>query len=396
MEAVDRPEDVARALDVARRSITVLRNEGGVLPLHADQPLRILHLVLSSDARNDAITGIPEAELAARRIPTQTFVLGPEVAPDTASRIVAAAPGFTHVIASAFVRVSAYKGNADMAESHARLLRDLQAAGRPVVLVSFGSPYLLRQVPSVSAYVSAYGGADSSQRAAVAALFGEYPVSGKVPVSLPGLLCIRRRAPDPEARDDAARGRAGEAGFRPDGLAEVDRVVEAAVAARAFPGAVLAVGKDGAARAPAALRPSLLRRRARRARGHDVRPGQPHQGHRHDHHGHDPGGRGQARHQQARLRVPARVPRRGQGQGHGLAPPDPLVGRRLVGAPLQGAEGQGRLPQARPGHGPRLRAGHEVRLQRSWASSSWARSWSAWPDRTSTRSRARGCSGRWA
>jgi CubicO group peptidase (beta-lactamase class C family) len=36
-----------------------------------------------------------------------------------------------------------------------------------------------------------------------------------------------------------------EAGFRPDGLQEVDRVVEAAVSAHAFPGAVLAVGKDG-------------------------------------------------------------------------------------------------------------------------------------------------------
>ncbi|HEU0094065.1 MAG TPA: glycoside hydrolase family 3 N-terminal domain-containing protein, partial [Vicinamibacteria bacterium] len=190
MEAVDRPEDVAHALEVARRSITVLRNEGGVLPLHAEQALRVLHLVLSSDARNDAIAGIPEAELAARRIATQTFVLGPEVSPETASRILAAAPGFTHVIASAFVRVSAYKGNADMAEGHARLLRDLQAAGRPVVLISFGSPYLLRQVPSVSAYVSAYGGADSSQRAAIAAVFGEYPVSGKVPVSLPGFYAF--------------------------------------------------------------------------------------------------------------------------------------------------------------------------------------------------------------
>ena len=35
------------------------------------------------------------------------------------------------------------------------------------------------------------------------------------------------------------------AGFRPDGMAEVDRVIEAAVAAHAFPGAVVAVGKDG-------------------------------------------------------------------------------------------------------------------------------------------------------
>ena len=245
MEAVDRPEDVARALDVARRSITVLRNEGGVLPLMAERPLRILHLVLSSDARNDAIAGIPEAELALRRIPTQTFVLGPEVAADTAARIVAAVPGYTHVIASAFVRVSAYKGNADMAESHARLLRDLQAAGRPVVLLSFGSPYLLRQVPSVSAYVSAYGGADSSQRAAVGAVFGEYPVSGKVPVSLPGFYAFGDGLQIPRHEMTLRAAAPAEAGFRPDGLAEVDRVVEAAVAAHAFPGAVLAVGKDG-------------------------------------------------------------------------------------------------------------------------------------------------------
>jgi CubicO group peptidase (beta-lactamase class C family) len=35
-------------------------------------------------------------------------------------------------------------------------------------------------------------------------------------------------------------------GFRPGGLDEVDRIIEAAVAARAFPGAVLAVGRRGA------------------------------------------------------------------------------------------------------------------------------------------------------
>jgi CubicO group peptidase (beta-lactamase class C family) len=36
-----------------------------------------------------------------------------------------------------------------------------------------------------------------------------------------------------------------QAGFRADGLAEVDRIVEAAIADRAFPGAVLAVGRHG-------------------------------------------------------------------------------------------------------------------------------------------------------
>jgi CubicO group peptidase (beta-lactamase class C family) len=40
-------------------------------------------------------------------------------------------------------------------------------------------------------------------------------------------------------------GRPEEAGFRPDGFAEADRIVDEAVSERAFPGAVVAVGKDG-------------------------------------------------------------------------------------------------------------------------------------------------------
>src|SRR5205085_6853225 len=144
-----------------------------------------------------------------------------------------------------FVRVAAYKGNTDMAESHARLLRDLQAAGRPVVLVSFGSPYLLRQVPTAAAYVCAYGAAESSQKAAIAAVLGEYPVGGKVPVSLPGFYAYGDGLAVPSNEMTLRAGTPVEAGFRPDGMAEVDRVIEAAVAAHAFPGAVVAVGKDG-------------------------------------------------------------------------------------------------------------------------------------------------------
>ena len=116
-------------IDVARRSITVLRNEGGVLPLRAEQPLRILHLVLSSDARNDADRRASRRTSwrrgASRR---RRSSLGPEVSADTAQRRSwPLASGVTHVLASAFVRVGAYKGTADMAESHARLLR---GAGR--------------------------------------------------------------------------------------------------------------------------------------------------------------------------------------------------------------------------------------------------------------------------
>jgi beta-glucosidase-like glycosyl hydrolase/CubicO group peptidase (beta-lactamase class C family) len=241
-----RPEDVERALELARRSITVVRNEGGLLPLRSEQPLRLLHLVLSSDVRNRDIQGIVEEELARRRIDAETVALGPEVADETVAELVARAGEFSHVLASAFVRVRGAKGTAEMSPSHARLLRALGAAGRPVLVVSYGSPYLLRQFPELPVYVCAYGSAESSQRAAVAALFGEYAVAGKLPVSLPGLYPYGHGLSLPRHDMTLRRARPEEVGFSSDGLGEVDRAIERAVAERAFPGAVLAVGKDGA------------------------------------------------------------------------------------------------------------------------------------------------------
>ena len=244
--SVDRPEDVERALEIARRSITVVRNEGGVLPLRAEEPLRLLHLVMSSDARNDAIQGIPEDELQDRRVAVKTISLGPEVSEETAAKIVGQAREFTHVLASCFVRVAASKGTADMSESHARLLRALREAGPPLIVVSFGSPYLLRQFPDVPVYICAYGSAESSQRAAVGALFGEYAVGGKLPVTLPGMYPYGHGLEIPK-REMTLRVAPPEAvGFRADGLAGVDAIVERAIAQKAFPGGVVAVGKDGA------------------------------------------------------------------------------------------------------------------------------------------------------
>ena len=244
--SVGRPEDVERALLIARHSITLVRNEGGVLPLAAEEPLRLLHLVMSSDARNDAIQGIPEEELQDRRVTVRTVSLGPEVSEETAARIVAEAADFTHVVASCFVRVAASKGTADMSASHARLLRALRAAGPPLIVVSFGSPYLLRQFPDVPVYLCAYGSAESSQRAAVGALFGEYAVEGRLPVTLPGMYPYGHGLEMPKREMTLRVARPDEVGFRGDGLAGVDAVMERAVAQRAFPGGVVAVGKDGA------------------------------------------------------------------------------------------------------------------------------------------------------
>jgi beta-glucosidase-like glycosyl hydrolase/CubicO group peptidase (beta-lactamase class C family) len=247
-KSVGRPSDVERALEIARQSITVVRNQKGVLPLRAEEPLRILHLVLSSDPRTDAavIQGFPEDELARRRIAHETLYLGPDVSGEKAEEVVARAAESTHVLASVFARVAAFRGTADMPDGQAALLRRLQGGAAPLVVVSFGSPYVLRQLPGATTYVCAYGWPESSQRAAVAAVLGEHAVTGKLPVTLPGLHDYGHGLDIPR-RDMTLRvARPDEVGFRPGGLAALDGVIDRALAARAFPGGVVAVGRDGA------------------------------------------------------------------------------------------------------------------------------------------------------
>jgi beta-N-acetylhexosaminidase len=67
---------------------------------------------------------------------------------------------------------------------------DTLAQRRPVVVAAFGNPYLIRQFPSVKSYMVTYGVTDDLERAAAAALFGQQPITGRVPVSLPGFFTI--------------------------------------------------------------------------------------------------------------------------------------------------------------------------------------------------------------
>ena len=63
----------------------------------------------------------------------------------------------------------------------------IEAVGpeRPMMVISFGNPYLLAALPESPGYLIAWGGHEVSQEAAVRALFGREAISGRLPVSIP-------------------------------------------------------------------------------------------------------------------------------------------------------------------------------------------------------------------
>jgi beta-N-acetylhexosaminidase len=85
-------------------------------------------------------------------------------------------------------------------------VHDLQRRPTRAVVVAFGNPYLLREIPDVPTYMIAWSGFPASQRAAARALLGTASISGRLPIAIPpvaamgaGLQRTARGAPIPGA-----------------------------------------------------------------------------------------------------------------------------------------------------------------------------------------------------
>jgi beta-N-acetylhexosaminidase len=88
---------------------------------------------------------------------------------------------------AAFASVGAYRGTVGMLGGELpHALEMLMATGKPVALIALGNPYVLRNFPTVTAYLATYSTVPPSEVAAVRALFGEINIRGKLPVTIPG------------------------------------------------------------------------------------------------------------------------------------------------------------------------------------------------------------------
>jgi CubicO group peptidase (beta-lactamase class C family) len=113
-----------------------------------------------------------------------------------------------------------------------------------VVAVSFGSPYVAQQLPVGCSYVCAYARTARTERAAAAVLLGLAPVTGRLPVTIPGVAAAgdgRSLLPGTEA----PRGRPEEEGLDGSLAERIRALLRRAIGERAFPGAVCLVARRG-------------------------------------------------------------------------------------------------------------------------------------------------------
>ncbi len=68
-----------------------------------------------------------------------------------------------------------------------KALNQLVERQTPLIGISFGNPYVLLGFPKLQTYLVAYGDMPSLQEATARALLGQIDISGRLPISLPGM-----------------------------------------------------------------------------------------------------------------------------------------------------------------------------------------------------------------
>jgi len=63
----------------------------------------------------------------------------------------------------------------------------LDSAVHRSIVLAMGNPYVVQDFPAIENYVCAFSNATVSETAAVKAIFGEIPISGHLPVTIPGI-----------------------------------------------------------------------------------------------------------------------------------------------------------------------------------------------------------------
>jgi beta-N-acetylhexosaminidase len=183
------PSHLEVADEIARKSITLIRNGKDLLPLLGTRSAQVLSV--SYRRTSDILAG----RYFNRRLrSTYPRLRSAELDQDSPASLyeglLRQARRSALVVVSTYVTAVSYSGSVAIPEDLVDFIQELDRIGVPHVVVSFGNPYLIEEFPDVQAYMLAWSGSEASQRAAAEALFGDFPITGRTPTAAPEIFDI--------------------------------------------------------------------------------------------------------------------------------------------------------------------------------------------------------------
>jgi beta-N-acetylhexosaminidase len=210
---VGKPENIAVGQQVADAAVTLVRENGQVLPLQATNKgtnptanpytqvpttaNQVVVVIFSDDVRSEMGRAFERAMKA--RIPeVHVITVDAGIAAGMADQVLAAVQQAQKVILPVYAVPTAGRAvrsatgeitnTVSLEDTSANLMRRiLQIAVPRSIVLAMGNPYIASDFPEVQNYLCTFSNATVSEASAVKALFGEIPIGGHLPVDIPGI-----------------------------------------------------------------------------------------------------------------------------------------------------------------------------------------------------------------
>ena len=172
VENIGTDESLAKADEIANKSITMVKNENNLLPMQKNQDILITGPSLGKPsylADQMADKGYNVTGYATNTSPAQAQIDEAVLRAQDADTVV----------------VTTYTANTNTAQQ--QLVSALQSTGKDIVVSAIRNPYDLMKFPEVEGYLATYGNRDVSVEALAKVLSGEVNPQGRLPVTIPDL-----------------------------------------------------------------------------------------------------------------------------------------------------------------------------------------------------------------
>lgn len=240
-EEIDERTTYRFAKEVAARSITLVRDTKKIVPLNLKKYGSIACITITNSKKMNS-GDLRFGEMLKEKVKRVSLI---EITGSSSKKdyrkALAAANRASIVLLPSFVSVRTSSNSINFSADEKAFISKVTRMKKPVVLMSFGSPYIISDFEKAGTYLCAYGNPAVSQEAMLDALLGNANIEGKLPVDIP----------ETDYENGEGLERKSKVYFSKNGedtlynFTKVETLMNNAIKDSAFPGGVVLVGYRG-------------------------------------------------------------------------------------------------------------------------------------------------------
>jgi len=185
--ALDSRKNQEISRDIMQKALTLVKDSSqAFFPLMKSET-EALYIIDIKDRRSDHEPTRISRVLSRRLAAVNTFIVDNSDPVKHYDRILQAIPDSALVIVNVVTQIKMKKNRVMLIDKQTRLIRKLAEKTDRLLVNSLGTPYLIQSFPEVATFLCAYSAQPEMQESTVNALLGRAPITGTLPVSIPGV-----------------------------------------------------------------------------------------------------------------------------------------------------------------------------------------------------------------